>query len=123
MQRDNWSCRFCKDEKNQLHVHHIEYSLGADPWEYPNEKLITLCEHCHEAYECIKDYPFIKNIPLSKVCSYKITHNDGSISLFIASGEFIAIAIFNKDGKFGVMRGFVPEHHANIIKLFKKAIK
>jgi hypothetical protein len=24
------------------------YKKGAEPWEYPNEYLVTLCESCHE---------------------------------------------------------------------------
>lgn len=29
-----------------LSVHHIKYN--GDPWEAPNESLITLCDNCHK---------------------------------------------------------------------------
>jgi len=47
-ERDNFTCKWCGDDKLTLHVHHIEYKKGCDPWEYENEKLMTLCEKCHE---------------------------------------------------------------------------
>jgi len=37
----------------QLNVHHKKYKVrgkyesGADPWDYNNEDLVTLCTHCH----------------------------------------------------------------------------
>ena len=33
---------------NGLHVHHTYYQLGKNPWEYPDDALITLCWYCHE---------------------------------------------------------------------------
>ncbi len=46
MQRDNFSCSYCTDSKNTLNVHHKMY-LGKNPWDTPNECLVTLCEYCH----------------------------------------------------------------------------
>jgi hypothetical protein len=34
--------------KEALHVHHLEYLSGCDPWDYPLDSLITVCESCHE---------------------------------------------------------------------------
>jgi hypothetical protein len=47
--RDEWSCRRCFDTKSTLQVHHRIYLPDAEPWEYPNKFLVTLCEECHEA--------------------------------------------------------------------------
>lgn len=48
MQRDNFKCRICEDENNTLNIHHILYKKEyKNPWDYPNELLITLCESCH----------------------------------------------------------------------------
>lgn len=47
MERDRFSCRFCYDTESTLNVHHFFYDHGADPWDYPAESLITLCERCH----------------------------------------------------------------------------
>lgn len=48
-ERDKWTCQFCEDTKESLHVHHVVYKKGCDPWEYANEGLITICESCHES--------------------------------------------------------------------------
>jgi hypothetical protein len=32
-------------------VHHEYYLPGKEPWEYPNEALIILCESCHRIEE------------------------------------------------------------------------
>jgi len=48
MERDNWTCRCCESQENSLHVHHLYYIYGNAPWDYPDEKLITVCDKCHE---------------------------------------------------------------------------
>ena len=47
LERDNYTCRCCKSEVTQLHVHHLYYEKGLHVWEYDNEALITLCKKCH----------------------------------------------------------------------------
>lgn len=48
LERDGWKCGKCKDETTTLHVHHRYYENDADPWDYPDTALITLCAPCHE---------------------------------------------------------------------------
>lgn len=48
MQRDDFTCMRCYTSKETLNVHHCYYVFGRNPWEYENESLLTLCEHCHE---------------------------------------------------------------------------
>jgi hypothetical protein len=48
MQRDNFRCLVCMEETKTLHVHHNYYLSGREPWDYPDECLITVCEGCHE---------------------------------------------------------------------------
>lgn len=48
LQRDRWTCRFCGEKDKTLHVHHVFYFQGIDPWDYPNSLLITLCKDCHK---------------------------------------------------------------------------
>ncbi len=48
MERDEFTCKICGDKKNTLHVHHRWYRRGADPWDYPETALVTLCAKCHE---------------------------------------------------------------------------
>jgi hypothetical protein len=51
MQRDSFECKNCHDTNSTLHVHHRWYTTGCEPWSYPDECLVTLCESCHEAEE------------------------------------------------------------------------
>jgi len=46
IKRDDFTCQKC-GEKEELHVHHIEYLDNLNPQDYPNEYLITLCSECH----------------------------------------------------------------------------
>lgn len=55
LQRDNWTCTSCGGTKTTLHVHHKYYTYGNEPWEYNNNVLITLCEHCHKSEESFKE--------------------------------------------------------------------
>lgn len=49
MERDNWTCRGCGRDDNQLQVHHLRYS--NEPWEIGDDDLITFCHECHESAE------------------------------------------------------------------------
>jgi hypothetical protein len=46
-QRDAWTCQRCGEMTVMLSVHHLCYHPGKDPWESPDEELLTLCEPCH----------------------------------------------------------------------------
>jgi hypothetical protein len=48
MERDEWACQSCFDSASTLAVHHRYYVPGKEPWEYPLNALVTLCESCHE---------------------------------------------------------------------------
>lgn len=45
LQRDNWTCIKCGENKEELHVHHLEYY--EDPWLAPDGQLETVCKYCH----------------------------------------------------------------------------
>lgn len=47
LQRDNFMCTVCMENQKTLHVHHKIYIKGRNPWNYPNDNLIILCEDCH----------------------------------------------------------------------------
>ncbi len=51
MERDNFTCRHCRNKEKTLNVHHLRYSGGKKPWEYDDQFLVTLCEGCHEKIE------------------------------------------------------------------------
>jgi len=50
--RDRCRCTWCGSDSN-LQVHHKYYEKFpnndfVDPWDYPDESLVTLCEKCHK---------------------------------------------------------------------------
>ncbi len=47
--RDNLKCQAfdCSTPNSILQVHHIDYIFGVEPWDYPEDMLITLCQDCH----------------------------------------------------------------------------
>jgi len=47
-ERDEFMCQRCQDTESTLNVHHLKYTTGKEPWEYPMANFITLCESCHE---------------------------------------------------------------------------
>jgi len=55
LQRDEFTCVDCGNKEQTLHVHHKYYRRGADPWDYPDDALKTLCEDCHEATTVVVD--------------------------------------------------------------------
>ena len=48
MDRDKFTCCKCGESESTLNIHHCYYEYGRDPWDYPDDSLITLCESCHE---------------------------------------------------------------------------
>lgn len=51
MQRDEFSCQICHSKVDTLNVHHRHYIVGREPWDYPSELLVTLCQPCHKKEE------------------------------------------------------------------------
>src|SRR5579863_9895576 len=57
LERDQWKCVLCNDEKHNLQIHHIAYK--NNPWDIPIKFLKTLCENCHKGITIIEQ-GFIK---------------------------------------------------------------
>ena len=56
--RDNHKCQWCGRTTN-LQVHHKYYvkypnEIKAEPWDYPDDALMTLCDDCHK--KCHQKY-------------------------------------------------------------------
>lgn len=50
VERDDYTCLHCGRQMQpfvSLNVHHKGYQNGKRPWEYPPEKLTTMCSQCH----------------------------------------------------------------------------
>jgi 5-methylcytosine-specific restriction endonuclease McrA len=43
----NFACEYCTNKTKTLHVHHLSYLKGKDPWDYTDDYLVCLCEDCH----------------------------------------------------------------------------
>ncbi len=48
-ERDNWKCQICLCDEKNLQVHHKYYFFENDPWDYPLDCFLTLCEVCHKS--------------------------------------------------------------------------
>ena len=49
--RDGFKCVGCGATSETLHVHHLVYRKGVEPWEAPMDDMVTVCERCHEVAE------------------------------------------------------------------------
>lgn len=67
LDRDNFRCRVCGNEEENLQVHHIIYQSNI-PWDTDTKYLITLCQTCHEREESMKDFDYY-----SLLCNSGIT--------------------------------------------------
>lgn len=47
LERDNFQCRQCDARECPLQIHHRYYLRGKDPWDYPDDALLTVCKGCH----------------------------------------------------------------------------
>jgi hypothetical protein len=96
-ERDGWKCTKCEGVKAPLHVHHLEYT--GEPWDAPDDKLVTLCEHCHYLIERVKldihDYRANKLIV------------DNCFILFAISGG--CLYLYRKEGEMEDLLNMQPE--------------
>ena len=122
LDRDQFTCKLCKDTETTLHIHHKYYEDGCAPWEYPNTALVTLCEHCHKEVEdhknSIEDFSEIK--------IYKSNNwVGGSRIMFLANTRtgITSMRIFEENGKFIAGYNFQWRNQSEIIKIMKFALK
>lgn len=55
LNRDEFKCMFCGDDKTELQIHHAFYFDKENPEDYSNEMLFTLCKNCHQDEEKLKE--------------------------------------------------------------------
>jgi hypothetical protein len=67
LQRDDFRCQICFDNETTLHVHHKRYTKGAQPWEYDDCDLATVCQNCHpEAHALMERIgSFMASLPIN----------------------------------------------------------
>lgn len=49
LERDEWMCQACQETEKTLHVHHLCYEKGKEPWDYKDSNFVTLCDDCHSS--------------------------------------------------------------------------
>ena len=99
LERDDWKCQVCMNDKDMLIVHHKQYINGNDCWDYPNHFLITLCNKCHEKIHDVNgDEPNI----ISKAKSKYVNHIDIISDGFTHPAKLITVL-------------YDESHHANDI--------
>lgn len=109
LNRDNFKCCLCGDEKTELHVHHLKYT-GANPENAPNKDLETLCKDCHSA----------KTFFPSKE---KIIKAQKKNNVIVAILEDKTIVVFFKEdcGNFKYLLGFLEKGFLlNMVNEFEK---
>lgn len=60
LERDKFTCQLCGDKRSLLVVHHLIYN--NEPWDCPNNQLITICEDCHKKLHDKPHIPTIREI-------------------------------------------------------------
>jgi 5-methylcytosine-specific restriction endonuclease McrA len=60
MERDLWTCQKCWSNEKTLTVHHRFYLRGKEPWDYPFELLVTICDGCHKEEHDLGEAELIK---------------------------------------------------------------
>lgn len=112
LQRDNFTCSCCGDDKSTLHVHHVKYN--GEPWEVDSSLLVTFCELCHFAHEFYKDViirkvikkSFPKNDVLVIFCDDGVIistiEHKNQVSDHICLGQEMIETIFHESKKFPI---------------------
>lgn len=66
LERDRFECQDCGDTETTLHIHHKIYRKNAEPWDYKDSELVTLCENCHAG-----ESESLKKAPETLINSFK----------------------------------------------------
>ncbi len=116
LNRDGFSCILCEDKASTLHVHHLSYVKGKEPWEYQDENFITLCEHCHCAIEWGKN----NELPLFQRAIKQI-NIDGNVDLYLDDGfgSIIKIVMRSIDNEWVInYRWFITNKEYELLNKF-----
>lgn len=46
-ERDEWTCQICYNVESTLNIHRRYYLNDNNPWDYPDDSFVSLCESCH----------------------------------------------------------------------------
>lgn len=103
LERDEFTCTICGDDKNTLHVHHEKY-IG-DPWEVEDKYLKTVCETCH-TNEHFKPIPIPKKSTIKDrepVLIFESQLIDSTDYRAVKSHYFAILHWFESNGDWGIL--------------------
>jgi hypothetical protein len=94
LDRDQFKCILCKDDKHTLQVHHTIYK--NNPWDAPLESLKTLCDTCHKAISSLEKALFKLPLFPTKAQKYYSLPGDGYVleRVLLKVGNMIVIVYF-----------------------------
>jgi hypothetical protein len=120
LERDDWSCTKCQDNSTTLHVHHIKYEPGKEPWDYPLSNFVTLCADCHREVELLKHENGIDQILL-----HKEGWTDGTVTMLVYAESLkkILYKIYLKDQKEPIVFEHSIESFFEITEFYQKAAR
>ena len=98
--RDKFTCRGCGSKDNTLHVHHLKYQWGKDPWSYKNDELLTLCENCHTI---VGEFNKHSNTPVTINSIRRLAHKEDGTQLYAFRSQdydIILCELLNGDFRF-----------------------
>lgn len=64
LRRSNWTCAECREPLLEgcmdLQVHHVVYITALDPWMYPDELLLVLCDWHHKERQAVEQAIYVE---------------------------------------------------------------
>lgn len=96
-ERDKFECVSCGSKDKTLTVHHNYYEQNKNPWEYPDDSLMTLCEDCHKEAqittkllkESIKQTSYFDMEYIRGVVDITNNHGDEDGKFILTSWEYV----------------------------------
>lgn len=121
-ERDKFTCQECGNTDKPLAVHHLSYN--GEPWETPDEMLLTVCEVCHSNME--ETLKTIRTLipkhfgALREVCDFlRIDKSDSLESILIWCGEPLFVQSLR--AQIEALRNVYDRGHAEGTRLSKDA--
>lgn len=98
LNRDQFKCKLCDDDKTELQIHHLKYK--GEPWDAPLYCLETLCKDCHS----IKTYGSFGEI--IKVVKFIDSLNGFILTNEVKNNEHLVGNYIYKNGSITSFNGF-----------------
>ncbi|NHJ85057.1 MAG: HNH endonuclease [Asgard group archaeon] len=116
-ERDNFKCKICGENDQELHVHHKSYNNNSfDPWDVSNDDLITVCDDCHKLYH-VKHDKIVKFVREVHRLMYTPKSLQNIIRDIIINNLSLSVEVYNENAHY-----FTKNDDTTFAELFGKAI-